>query len=291
MKNLLTKLTPHKYFLAILAIGMFLRLFHAKELFLYSHDQDLSAWFIKDVLVDHHIRLIGQETSVKGLFIGPVFYYLLIPFYLITNLDPIGGLLLPVVIAFATIASIYFIFTKIFNKTTASIASLIYSTNFAVILTDKEVVPTTPVYLWTVWYLYSLYLITKKDKKALILIAVLSAFTWHINLTLAILFILVPVSLVLTKYLPSKKTTASSMALALVLNAPFFAFEFRHGFQQTKTLLASFSHGSAQTLSYSQTFLRTTSVMAQNAQAFLWNNLINTPQILSLIIIASVLFL
>ena len=60
----------------IAAIGLFLRLYKGREMFMYNHDQDLAGWIIKDVIVNHHFRLIGQLTSTPGIFIGPYFYYL-----------------------------------------------------------------------------------------------------------------------------------------------------------------------------------------------------------------------
>lgn len=75
----------------ILLISAFFRLYKSPTFFLYGHDQDLIGWFIRDVLENHHIRLVGQETSTQGIFIGPYFYYFLIPFYLLTKLDAIGG--------------------------------------------------------------------------------------------------------------------------------------------------------------------------------------------------------
>ena len=64
----------------IIAVGMFLRSIQLEDRFSYGHDQDLASWFVKDVLINGHLRLIGQETSTQGIFIGPLYYYLLIPF-------------------------------------------------------------------------------------------------------------------------------------------------------------------------------------------------------------------
>ena len=80
--------------LVILTVGFIIRIVNGKEFFVYDHDQDLAGWVVKDVLVNHHIRLIGQLTSTPGVFIGPLFYYLLIPFYLAFKMDPIGGIYL-----------------------------------------------------------------------------------------------------------------------------------------------------------------------------------------------------
>ena len=75
----------------IIAVGMFLRFYQLFDRFSYGHDQDLASWFVKDILVNHHFRLIGQETSTTGIFIGPIYYYLMTLFYKIFGMDPIGG--------------------------------------------------------------------------------------------------------------------------------------------------------------------------------------------------------
>src|SRR5687767_6783308 len=103
----------HFLFIIILLAGLFLRTYKAPELLMYGHDHDLSGWVVRDIVEDKHFRLIGQETSSRGVFIGPAFYYALIPFYLLFNMDPIGGVLLSTLIGVATLVSIYFVMQKI----------------------------------------------------------------------------------------------------------------------------------------------------------------------------------
>src|SRR6185369_2156328 len=107
----------------VLLVVIFLRSYKPLELFHYGHDQDLLGWFVRDVLFNHHARLIGQETSSHGIFIGPYFYYLEIPFYLLTHMDPSGSLLLSIILSIFAIISFYFIFASIFNKKAGLIAS------------------------------------------------------------------------------------------------------------------------------------------------------------------------
>ena len=60
----------------ILLLGLFFRLYNLEIFYPWGHDQDLFAWIAKDIIIDDHLRLIGQETSIIGVFIGPIFYYL-----------------------------------------------------------------------------------------------------------------------------------------------------------------------------------------------------------------------
>ena len=153
----------HAWIIAIVLVGFFLRVNGAVENFLYSHDQDLLGWFIRDVVENRHLRLIGQETSQQGVFVGPVFYYLMVPFYLVFAMDPVGGLIGVITLSVFTLGSLYFVVSKIFGRQAGIGIAFLYSVSLYSILNDREVVPTGPTVLWTVWFLYSLYLILKKN--------------------------------------------------------------------------------------------------------------------------------
>ena len=167
--------------LVILVVGFLLRTYQIEERFLYSHDHDLLGWFVRDVLYNRHLRLIGQETSTQGVFIGGLFYYLAIPFYLLTGLDPIGGVLLTISVGFLGIWSFYFCLSRVFDKNVGLISTFVYAVSFYTVYNDREAVPTMPVFIWSLWYFYSLFLILKgKQKKGFLLSAVLIYLIWHL---------------------------------------------------------------------------------------------------------------
>lgn len=83
-----------KIILVILILGLFARVYKLTDLFGFGHEQDLQAWIVKDILIDKHPRLIGQETSVPGLFIGPFYYYMLVPFFALFKLNPLSSYIL-----------------------------------------------------------------------------------------------------------------------------------------------------------------------------------------------------
>lgn len=225
--------------LLILAVGLFLRVYKPLELFMYSHDQDLLGWFIKDVVFNHHIRFIGQETSSLGIFIGPLYYYLQIPFYFLWHWDPAGGLVLPVITGVFAIYSSYFVFSGIFGKRVGLIAAAVYSLSYLIIFTDREVVPTTPVMLWTIWYFYFLWNLWKGKSISYIFLGLLLGLAWNFSLALVILTPLILVAQFFSKGKWSLKYISLGVLTFLVVMTPFFLFESRHGFTQTKSILSS----------------------------------------------------
>src|SRR3989344_1725053 len=76
-------LKKHWVLVVILAIGLFLRTYDIVDRYEFAHDGDLFSWIVKDIVVDKHLRLIGQLTTAPGIFIGPLFYYSLIQFFIL----------------------------------------------------------------------------------------------------------------------------------------------------------------------------------------------------------------
>lgn len=279
MNKIIKILIKNKFILAILLLGIFLRTHKPLEMFMYSHDQDLASWVIRDVLENHHIRLIGQETSSKGVFIGMGYYYLLIPFYLIFNMNPIGGLVLSTLFSTLTILSYYFIFTKIFNKKVGLIGALIYASSIYTVLTDRESVPTVPVMLWSVWFLYAQYLILKnKQLKGFLLSALLLGLVWHINLGLVILAPLPVISFLLSKKKLNIKAFIYAFMLLIFTSLPLIAFETRHNFSQTKAIFTSLQAKEVIATSRLEKFDRVMQLNVKNTNRLLGIDNFNIPK-------------
>lgn len=270
-------LKSNYWVILILAVGLFLRLYKPLDFYIYNHDGDLASWIVKDVVVNHHFRLIGQETSVHGVFIGALFYYLLIPFYLIGKMDPLGGIVLSTLIGTFAIFSFYWVFTKIFNKKVGLVAALIYCLSFYTVLTDREVVPTTPAMLWSAWFLYCAYLLYKgEQKKGFILSAIMISLIWQINLALILLIPLLLISLVLGKVKINFKSLLLGAVVLIITSSPFLLFETRHNFQQTRAIIASVTTNRNYipgTSTGINKFERVMTLASKNISGLLWGDL------------------
>lgn len=242
ISNIINLLKKHKYFLLILLVGFILRIYKYDELFLYGHDHDLAGWFVRDVVFNKHLRLIGQETSTAGIYIGPIYYYLLIPFYALTKFDPIGGVIMIALLGIFSIWSVYFTFNKIFGRKEALIATFFYAISFYTIENDRQVFPTTPVITWTFWYFYSLDLIVKgKFKKGFTMAGILIGLIWHLNVALVLLLPLLVLAIILSRKKPEKKKCYRGLLFMFMLSIPLILFEAKHNFIQVRSLVSSFT--------------------------------------------------
>lgn len=235
-------LSPKIILILILLLGLFLRIYKLEIFYPWGHDQDLFAWIAKDILIDHHFRLIGQETSIIGVFIGPLFYYLIAASFALFNMNPLSGALVTTIVSLATIVSIYWVFSKFFSQNVGLIGSFLYAVSPGAVFLDRWVVPTQPTILWSVWFLYVLLSILKGNFQILIPLSILTGLIWHVHIAFIPLLILLPVAFWLSdkknyKFQVSLKTLMISAVVLFGLISPFVIFEIRHGFQQTQYLL------------------------------------------------------
>lgn len=267
------KLLKNNFLLVlILCTSFFFRIYNAPETLSYAHDQDLASWVIRDIIQNKPIRLIGQETSTRGVFIGSLYYYLQIPFYALTNWDPIGTIFLGAFLGLFTTWSIYYVLLEVWKKKDLALwGSGFYTFSFFFVYNDRQIVPTTPMVLWTVWFFYTLNCFKqKKDKKGFLFAAILLSLVWHIHASLALVFILIPLIFLLKKRIPDIKELLFGLITFFVTSLPFFLFEIRHNFLQTRSIFLSLSTDQGVVLSKIEQLQKVWYTFLLNSSNILW---------------------
>lgn len=289
-------ITRHAVILAILLGGILVRLYRFQELFYYAHDQDLASWIMRDIL-ENGVRLIGQETSSSGVFIGPLFYYSLIPFYALFGGDPIGGVFLSAAIGAAAIVSVYYIVTKLYAKDAGTIAAVIFAFSNVIVMTDREVVPTTPAMLASMWLFYALIVLLRgKQKQGFLIAGITLGLVWNINLAIGIVAPLFAIAFIASRKRLDIKAAALGLGAFCVLMVPYAAFEYRHGFSQTKAIMGSVTTDTAHIPGTSDTFGekldRTFQIVAKNTTNILWGEAVPVRRLVALFVfVTSILYL
>lgn len=229
----------------IILAGLFFRTYRIVDNLSFAHDGDLYSWIVKDIIVDKHLRLIGQLTTAPGIYIGGLFYYLLVPFFALFNMDPVGTVVPIIILAVLTILSYYYVFTKLFSFEVGLIGAFLQAVLISAVNFDREVLPTTLTTAWSVWYLFSLLNIVRGNYSVLPLVGVLIGLVWHIHIALGPALIAIPISVILSKKLPKVKQVCFFLITLFVSSAPLIFFELRHNFIQTVSLIKNFSqdHG------------------------------------------------
>lgn len=226
----------------ILMIGLFFRTYQLIERMDFGHDADLYSWIVKDIVLNGHHRLIGQEISAPGIFLGSLFYYLLVPFYLIFNMDPVAAIIPITIIGMLTLLSYYFVFSKLFNTNVGLIATFLYAVLISsAVWFDRRLAPSTPTNLWTVWYFYVVYMLSRGKFWVLPLLGILIGLIWHIHIALVPALVAIPFAFLVAGKLPNFPKVLKFLVALFITSLPLIIFELKHNFQQTINLLQNFT--------------------------------------------------
>lgn len=230
----------------ILVLGLIFLTLGFKYTFSWAHDHDLYSWIAKDIVINHHLRLTGQITSVDGVFIGPLYYYLIALVYAIFKMNPLSAMVVTTLIGLASIWSIYFVIREFWGKKAGQIGAFLMATSTGIALYQRWSVPTEPAILWSIWFVYVILKSIKGDKKILWLYGVLLGLVYHVHIAL-----LPILPLPIIAYLFSGKNIIERLKnikfkeyfifalIFFIFSSPFWLFEAKHNWSQVKSTIAA----------------------------------------------------
>jgi 4-amino-4-deoxy-L-arabinose transferase-like glycosyltransferase len=152
--------------LGIILISALLRFYRLPEMASYDYDQEFVSQFVLEVVKVYPIRYIGQGLSVMGLFMGPFYFYFLVPFYILFNLNPLGGYVGSVYLGLLNVFLYYVVAKKLFNSKIAGlIAAFIRGVGFYAIAADLVMTPAYTSDMTVLLVFYFLFLIWNLKEK------------------------------------------------------------------------------------------------------------------------------
>ena len=115
--------------LCFLAIGLFLRIWPGTEYMLYTYDQARDV-LATETILNGHLKILGPQTDIPGLFHGPLSYYIeAIPYRLLGGLP--NALYFHILTNLLTLIPLYFLAKYLFeNRKTALLACFIFLISF-----------------------------------------------------------------------------------------------------------------------------------------------------------------
>ncbi|EKD67760.1 MAG: hypothetical protein ACD_48C00233G0002, partial [uncultured bacterium] len=90
MEEKIKKILPFLPILVILVLAAYLRLYRIADYMTFLGDEGRDVLIVKRMIVDHKFTLLGPTASVGGFFMGPIYYYFMLPFLWAWNLNPVG---------------------------------------------------------------------------------------------------------------------------------------------------------------------------------------------------------
>lgn len=230
----------------IISIG--LRLYNFEPHLTFLGDQGRDAIIVKRIITFEHLPLVGPPTSIGQVFLGPFYYYLIAPFLLLWNFNPVGLGYGVLILSCIGILLSYLAVSKTMGKLVASlflafIASSSVNISFARFSWNPNLLP---VFIFiTLYFFYKM--ITKlhtRDAFVFGLFFALSLQLHYVTIMLALPFTV----LLLVGYLKNTrrfKQLATNLLVSIASFGLFFSpliiFDLRHDFINTKTFLKMFS--------------------------------------------------
>lgn len=203
----------------IIGAGLFFRFYNLEETISFTWDQARDAWVMKDILVDGKLPLSGPRTGIGHFHLGPAYYYLLAPFYFLTNLDPVATVYFSVLASLLTMVSIFWIGRNVFGIRVAIFSTFIYAFSGYLILMDRVPWNVSLVMMASVWIFYSLFKINEGQNRWFIPLGLLAGFFFHLHFTAVFIPSIIALSLLLVK---DKKRIIPWTLLAILFFLVFF---------------------------------------------------------------------
>jgi 4-amino-4-deoxy-L-arabinose transferase-like glycosyltransferase len=232
----------------IILLAIFLRFWRLPEYMTFLGDEGRDALVVKRMIVDHKFRLIGPVTSVGNMYLGPLYYYLMLPAMMISRLSPIGPAAMVALLGILTTALIYFYGREWVGSKASLFAAFLYAISPVVITFSRSswnpnVMPffaLVSVYgLWRIWQ--------KKQFFWLLILGVTVSFAVQSHWLGLLLLptVIIFWAMALGELLRSKKPTGLFWRQTLIgffiflclTVAPLVWFDLRHGFLNSKAFM------------------------------------------------------
>ncbi len=231
----------HLLIACILLVAAYQRLYNISGYMTFLGDEGRDVLIVKRMIVDHKFTLLGPTASVGGFFLGPIYYYFMLPFLWAWKLDPTGPAVMVALFGVGTVYLLYRFGKELFEPLVGLIAASLFSVSPVVIAYSRSSWNPNIVPFFSLLLFYSCWKalhIGSVQKKYLLIAGV----SLGIGLQLHYLFLfLIPVVL-LWFFLYGKKSYICTYLLYILMGfgvgyAPFLLFEIRHGFPNTQTVI------------------------------------------------------
>lgn len=236
--------------LIILIAAAFLRLYRIADYMTFLGDEGRDVLVVKRMIVDHKFTLLGPTASVGGFFLGPIYYYFMLPFLWAFRFDPVGPAVMVALFGIATVFLMYRAGQDFFDKETGLLAAGLFAVSPVVIAYSRSswnpnLMPFfSLLIIWLTWKAVS-----KEKPEYLPLVGFLFGIAIQLHYLTVFLMAVIAVYLLIFfrrfsapggKYLKFYFGTIIGFILGWL---PFLLFEIRHSFPNLKTLYRFISFG------------------------------------------------
>jgi 4-amino-4-deoxy-L-arabinose transferase-like glycosyltransferase len=242
MKRFLSFIRAHLpmiFLVGILALAAYLRLYKIENYLTFLGDEGRDVLVVKRIIVDHKFTLLGPTASVGGFFLGPIYYYFMLPFLWAWNLEPVGPAIMVALFGIATVYVVFMTARAFWGTLAGLIASSLFAVSPLVIAYSRSSWNPNVVPFFSTLLIYLLWrLVEKKNIKDAFWIGIVLGIGIQLHYLFLFLFVVVGSWYILKRnVLPFVQLILWTLVGFLVGVSPFLAFELRHGFTNTRFII------------------------------------------------------
>lgn len=214
----------------IFSCGIFIQSLRLVDLLPFGWDQQRDALVMWEMIKNHHPTMIGPLVADPDAFyLGPLWYYLLLPFFWLSHLHPIAGGYFVVTVYLATGITFFLFFRKRLGMIAIFIALLMVTASTRTTYNPVLLPLLTSLLFWAL-------INAKSDQKSIVLMWTITAIGLQIHFS-TIFFLLLSSIFLLRDILKNKYFLKSHLFGLLILGLsilPLIIFDLRHDFVNLK---------------------------------------------------------
>lgn len=223
---------------AILFLGAFLRFYKIREYITFLGDEGRDVLVVKRMIVDHKFTLLGPTTSVGAMYMGPIYYYFMIPFLWVWNFDPVGPAVMVVLFALLTIFLIFRIGSEFFDRSVGLTAAFLYAISPLTITYGKSSWNPNVVPFFATILIYGLHkMIVKKEFRWFFVVGMSLGILIQLHYVTLLFLPVILLSLAMIHFRIPLRNYLTACAAFILSYSPFLLFELRHQFVNTQSLV------------------------------------------------------
>lgn len=207
--------------------------------FYYLVDQARDLLLTKGIVIDHTLTLIGARTGLGGLFHGPIWLYIISPFFLLFGGNPFFTLVpLFIIVSLALVVLGFLVGWRLHNFYFGLLLALILSVSSSLVQTVPYTTNAQMQPVIVILYLYSIIEFIRGKDKFIILSLFLVGLGFQFESAFAVLLIFLTIFAVfLRKKIPAFKIILLSIIAFVIPLTTFILFDLRHQFLMTKSFI------------------------------------------------------
>lgn len=233
-------------FFVFFLLGFFLRaqeVLSNNYLFLLDMGRDMLA--VKGIIYDFHPTLIGPYTSLAGVFQGPLYYYLIaIPSFILKG-NPLGPLILMLIISLLSVILAFYFSKKYFGIVSGLFIALLFSVSPEAIAASTYTWNPHPMWLLIVLFTFLFYRLLNGNEKLHLFVWPVIGLMFHFEAALG--FFIGITSLLLSLIILRKQLLVRHFLIGICICSltfsPLVLFDLRHEFLMTKSVITLLKGG------------------------------------------------